>query len=108
MKRDVSRNDSKARTAPAAMSGLGLFAPHRAVGLVCSDTPPFLNTLGTENFLVVAIDKSFQVLDASNLSTRAVSPPLRKRIRYAFMATPYAARIRIHSYLCFIPGRSFA
>lgn len=63
------------------MSGGGLFSPYRAVGLVCSDVPPFLNTLGSEHFLVTPVDKSFHVLSGANLATRIVSPQVKKRIR---------------------------
>ena len=63
------------------MSGPSLFAPFRAVGLVCSDTPPFLSTLGTEHFVVTPIDKSFHVVSGANLATRMVSHQVRKRIR---------------------------
>lgn len=58
-----------------------MFQPYRAIGLVCSDTPPVLHTLGTDSFLVTAIDKSFQVFAAGTLATRIVSPPVRKRVR---------------------------
>lgn len=61
----------------------GLFSPCRAVGLVCGDVKPYLHSLGTENFIITAVDKSFQVYAASNLALRTVSAPVRKRIRSA-------------------------
>lgn len=69
-------------SAAAAAAAEGrLFHPYRALGVVCGEVPPVLHQLGAVSFLAVAIDKSFLVYDGANLSTRMVSPPLRRRIR---------------------------
>jgi hypothetical protein len=73
-----------AQIQPHPLTGMaydGIFEPFRALGLVCSDVQPVLNTLGEEMFVAVAVDRSFVVYGADNLATRMVSPPLRKRIR---------------------------
>lgn len=62
---------------------MALFSPFKALGLVCSDTPPYLHILGNETFIVCPLGKSFQILSGSNLGTKNVSAPLRKRIRWA-------------------------
>lgn len=42
-----------------------LFAPFRALGLITGDVPFLLERRGTENFVTLACEKSFQVLNVS-------------------------------------------
>ena len=58
-----------------------LFQPFRAVGLVCGEARPVLNSLGTENFLTVAVGSSFHVYSCDRLSLRIASEPLPEDIQ---------------------------
>jgi hypothetical protein len=78
---ESAKNRFRMTSQPPSLQN-GLFSPCRAVGLICGDVKPYLHTLGTENFIVTAVDKSFQVYAAGNLALRSVSAPVRKRIRW--------------------------
>lgn len=42
-----------------------LFAPFRSLGLITGEVPFLLERRGTENFVTLACEKSFQVLNVS-------------------------------------------
>jgi U3 small nucleolar RNA-associated protein 21 len=53
-----------------------LFAPYRALGLVCDGVQLALYSLGSETFLTTSIGRAFQVMQCDHLGTRMVSVPI--------------------------------
>jgi U3 small nucleolar RNA-associated protein 21 len=58
-----------------------LFAPFRAIGVVCDDVPAAVQQRGTETFVAVAIGRSFQLFGCARLNLLFAGPMLRHRIR---------------------------
>ena len=66
-----------------------LFAPFRSLGLITGEVPFLLERRGTENFVTLACEKSFQVL---NVSPFFVShPPSHTKHSFFFLmfTTPF-------------------
>jgi hypothetical protein len=68
-----------------------MFSPYRALGIVCSDVAPVMNSLGKDTFVTVSIDRSFVVYAADNLATRMVTPPLGKSIKCVLLLRAWGA-----------------
>lgn len=51
-----------------------LFAPFRSLGLITGEVPFLLERRGTENFVTLACEKSFQVLNVSPFLFHTLHP----------------------------------
>eukprot|EP00501_MAST-03F_sp_TOSAG23-6_P000616 GSMAST32.ASY1.ANO1.637.1 assembled CDS len=60
---------------------VNLLAPLRTVGMITGEIPCALTTLGKENFVVLGLDHTFQVMKASRLETSLVAPQIAGSIR---------------------------
>ena len=59
-----------------------VFDPYRALGIVSGDIPFAVNSLGTQTFVSVVVNKAFQVYKCDKLGLSLVSPQLEEDIRF--------------------------
>jgi hypothetical protein len=55
------------------MAASALFAPYRAIGLVCGGDQQCLHALGSATFFVTSVGRAFQVYDCAHLGIALVS-----------------------------------
>lgn len=55
------------------MSSSALFAPYRAIGLVCDGKQLFMHNQGSQSFVTTSIGKAFQIWRTDHLTLSFVS-----------------------------------
>lgn len=65
-----------------------LFAPFRSLGLITGEVPFLLERRGTENFVTLACEKSFQVLNVSPFFIFTPSIPHKTQF-FLMFTTPF-------------------
>ncbi|KAJ3345716.1 hypothetical protein HDU83_003771 [Entophlyctis luteolus] len=75
--------------APASKDNSARLVPYRSLGLVCSNTPVAINSLGTNAFFtaVAPLEKSFQLFNVENLHLILVSNEIPSKENISCVAT---------------------
>lgn len=89
------------------MSSPPLYLPYREIGLVCDSSPFVLAKRGTENFIVVPIDRFFQVVRVDKLTTVLISKQCAGRIEslaVRFVTVSFYVFTKTNSYVLQVHG----
>ena len=73
-----------------------IFEPYRALGIVASDIPFCVNSLGTQTFVSVVVNNAFQVYKCDKLGLSLISPQIDKEIRFGQCEIYYKIFIILH------------